>query len=219
MYTGPYKWQGADQGATRRKRGRETPTHLPLQPQEWRWPPVSTTPLQLSRRVSGQDQRPLGTFRKVLPALQGTGMSPRPGTWTGESAPITALGAHGESPTSLSSYWGGVHPELGVQGDHILAVRQAAVPPVPTRGLPTAAAREQAEAPVQPAGSSHLHADLGPTFLPAGSSCLSLQLPPAEFLVGGVPSTPTHGLHSPEGADHQQHTPVSSTILSLSLYR
>ena len=191
MYTGPYKWQGAGQGVTRGKCGRETPTRLPLQPQEWRRPPVSTTPQQLCRRVSGQDRRPLGTFRKALPALQGTGMSPRPGTWTGESAPTAALGAHGESPTSLS-YWGGVHPALGVQGDHIPAdVGQAAEPPAPTRGLPTAA-REQAEAPEQPAGSSHLQADLGPTFLPAGSSCLSLQLPPAEFLVRGFrPHPPT----------------------------
>lgn len=68
--------------------------------------------------------------------------------------PSPHSGPTGKSPTSLPSYWGRVHPELGVQGDHIHAdVREAAVPPVPTRGLPTAAAREQAEALVRPAGA------------------------------------------------------------------
>lgn len=99
---------GRGPGSDTQKTRRETPTHLPLQPQEQRRPPVSTTPQQLSRRVSGQDQRPLGTFRKVLPALRGTGMSPRPGTQTGQSVPVTALGAHQEVPhfTLLLLGWG-----------------------------------------------------------------------------------------------------------------
>lgn len=128
--------------------------------------------------------RPLSTFWKVLPVLQRTGLSPWPGTWTAQCVPITALGAHREVPHFTPLLLGRGPPELGVQGDHIHAdVREAAVPPVPTRGLPTAAAREQAEALVRPAGSSHLQTDLGPTLLPARSSLLTLWLPPAEFLV------------------------------------
>ena len=201
-YTGPYKWPGAGQGVTQRTRPgnhHPPPAAAPgAQVVSSQHHSARAAQQQLSRRVSEQDQHPPRQGRSApsrRSCLFCREQACHLGLARGQPSvfPSPRSGPTGKSPTSLPSYWGGVHPELGVQGDHIHAdVREAAVPPVPTRGLPTAASWEQAEALVRPAGSSHLQTDLGPTLLPARSSLLTLRLPPAEFLVRGFhPHPPT----------------------------
>lgn len=171
---------------------------------------------QLSRMVSEQDQHLPRQGRSApsgRPCLLCREQVCRLGLARGQPACSHhhARGPPRSPPLHLPPTGAGSTLSWGSRGDNIHAdARQAAVPPVPTRGLPTAASWEQAEALVPPTGSSHLQTDLGPTLLPARSSLLTLRLPPAEFLI--------REFCSPQGADHQQHNPVSPTVLSLSSF-
>ena len=125
VYTGPYRWPGTGQGVTQRARPgnhHPPPAAAPgAQAASSQHHSARAAQRQLSRRVSEQDQhrprqgRSAPSGRSCLFCRE---QACHLGLARGQPSvlPSPHSGPTGKSPTSLPSYWGGVHLSWGSRG-------------------------------------------------------------------------------------------------------